>query len=149
MQSKNIIGKLKMINLIKKAGNTFLSKTFFIYVVLGGLATIVDWGSYALGIYYFEWYYVLAVTISFVLGSITNFLLNKYLNFKNEYKKIHFQFLIYMTIAMIGLAITVFLMWLFIEIIGINKFISRVITTAITLIYNFLGHRFITFRLFR
>lgn len=136
-------------NLIKKINDIFFSRVFFVYILFGGLATIVDWGSYALGIYYFKWHYVLAVTFAFILGSLVNFTLNKYLNFKNEYKKVHYQFMIYMIIATIGLTITILLMWFFIEVIGIDKFISRVITTAITLIYNFLGHRFITFRLFR
>jgi putative flippase GtrA len=119
------------------------------YVLFGGLATIVDWSVFALGIYSFGMHYALAVTISFSFGSITNFTLNKYLNFQNKYKKVHLQFLLYLVIALIGLALTILFMWLMIDGMAIGEFTARVITTAIVLIYNFLGHKFVTFRLLR
>ena len=135
--------------LLKKIFDVFFSRTFFLYLLFGGLATVVDWGAYAIGIYLIELNYILAVTISFSLGSITNFALNKYLNFQNKYKKLHLQFLLYLVIALIGLALTILLMWLMIESIQMDKFVARIITTAIVLIYNFLGHKFVTFRILR
>lgn len=135
--------------MIRKLFNIFFSRTFFMYVLFGGLATIVDWSIFALGIYSFGMHYTLAVTISFSFGSITNFILNKYLNFQNKYKKVHLQFLLYLVIALIGLALTLLFMWLMIDSMAIGELTARVITTAIVLIYNFLGHKFVTFRLLR
>jgi len=136
-------------NLIKRIFGAFFSKTFFLYIIFGGLATIVDWGSFAFCTYFLGFHYILGVTISFSFGSITNFTLNKYLNFQNKYKKIHLQFLLYLLVALLGLCITILLMWLMIDGFGIEKFIARIITTAIVLIYNFLGHKLITFNLLR
>ena len=135
--------------MIKKLMNVFFSKTFFIYLLFGGVATIIDWSAFAFGTYSLGMNYVLAVTISFSLGSITNFTLNKYLNFKNRYKRVHIQFLLYLVIAVIGLVFTIFFMWIMIEGMLIDKFLARVITTAIVLVYNFLGHKYVTFKLLR
>jgi len=135
--------------MIKKLIDIFMSRTFILYILFGGLATIVDWGSFFLASYSLNINYILAVTISFSLGSITNFTLNKYLNFSNKYKKFHLQFILYLFIALIGLMITIGLMWLFISTFGFGKMSARIITTAITLIYNFVGHKYVTFNLLR
>ena len=127
----------------------FASRQFLAYLLFGGIATIVDWGTYWLFLYSLGLHYSLAVTFSFMLGSLTNFSLNKYLNFKNRYKKLHNQFVLYLLIAIIGLLFTILLMWICIELLSIDEFLARVIATAITLIYNFLGHKFITFNLLK
>ncbi|OGJ15883.1 hypothetical protein A3K73_01835 [Candidatus Pacearchaeota archaeon RBG_13_36_9] len=120
-----------------------------LYLVFGGFATIIDWGVYYLSLYSLGIHYSLSVTLSFIFGSITNFLLNKYLNFNNQYKKLHNQFILYLLIAIGGLIFTIVLMWFLIEVCLVDKFLARVIATAITLVYNFLGHKYITFNLLK
>lgn len=143
---QNIMKKKIM---IKKLTNIFLSHTFLIYLIMGGLATIVDWGAFAIFAYAFNWHYTISVTLSFTLGSMTNFSLNKYFNFKNKYKKVHYQFLVYLLVAIIGLGITISIMFLCINFSEISKMVARIIATAIVLIYNFLGHKYITFNLMK
>lgn len=135
--------------MINKIAGVFLSRTFFVYLIMGGLATVVDWGTFALFAYSMNWHYALSVTLSFTLGSLTNFSLNKYLNFDNKYKKLHYQFLVYLLIAIIGLAITLGIMFLCIEFIETGKMLARIIATALVLVYNFLGHKYVTFNLMR
>lgn len=129
--------------------HNFFSKTFFLYLIYGGLATVVDWGVFALSVYGLGIHYALSVTLSFTAGSITNFSLNKYFNFKNNYKKVHVQFMAYLIVAIIGLVVTLGFMWFFIELLRMNDFIARIITTALVLIYNYLGHKHFTFRFFK
>ena len=118
-----------------------------LYMIFGGIATIIDWGSFALTHYSLGWHYSLSVLLSFSLGSITNFTLNKYLNFKNKSKRILLQSAIYLSIAMLVLIITLCFMAIFIDILNLPVMIARIITTAIVLFYNFLGHKYITFKL--
>src|SRR4030042_1809862 len=131
--------KQKMV--INKLTKIFVSRSFMLYLVFGGFATIIDWGVYYLALYSLGIHYSLSVTLSFIFGSITNFLLNKYLNFNNQYKKLHNQFILYLLIAIGGLIFTIVLMWFLIEVCLVDKFLARVIATAITLVYNFLGHK--------
>jgi len=135
--------------MIKRLFNIFFSRSFFLYLIFGGLATLIDWSSFALATYSAGLSYLISVIISFSLGSITNFYLNKRLNFKNEYKKWYYQFIVYLIIALLGLSITLVLMWLLVDNLFIEKMFARIITTAIVLIYNFLGHKYITFRILK
>ena len=146
MKKKNIMKKFKI---SKSVFQVFFSRIFLLYLLCGGLATIVDWGVYSIGIYIIKINYVYSVTFSFLLGSITNFSLNKYLNFKNKYKKLHYQFLVYLIIAIPGLLLTILLMWMMIDVLLMNLFLSRIITTGVVLIYNYLGHRYLTFNILR
>jgi len=132
-----------------KIYKVFLSKYFFRYLLFGGLATIVDWFVYYVSVYSFNFHYALSVTFSFMLGSITNFSLNKYFNFRNKYKKLHNQFFVYLIIAFIGLLFTIFLLWVFIDLLLVDKFLARVIATAVILVYNFLGHKYVTFNIMK
>ena len=132
---------------IKKGLKIFLSKNFFLYIFLGGLATLLDWGSFAIGVYILDLHYVLSVIVSFCVGAISNFSLNKYFNFKDDYKKVHYQFFAYLLVALVGLFITILLMYIFIDLLFMEKIISRILTSGIVFIYSFLGHKFFTFNL--
>jgi hypothetical protein len=50
-----------------------LLPSFFSYALCGGLATVFDWGSFYIASYLLHWHYLLAVTISFSLGTIVNY----------------------------------------------------------------------------
>jgi putative flippase GtrA len=135
--------------LLNKIKNIFVSRLFLLYLLFGGIATVVDWSTYYLFLVSFNLHYSISVTFAFILGSITNFSLNKRFNFNNKYKKVHNQFLLYLLIAFGGLILTITLMWLLIDVCIIDPFLSRVIATAITLIYNFLGHKYVTFNILK
>jgi putative flippase GtrA len=134
---------------MKKVWGIFFSRTFFTYIIFGGLATIFVWGIFYLSTYTFEYNYLLSTLLGFSVGSIVNFSLNKYINFKNRYQKIKYQFALFLVIAIIGLGISFFIMWNFVGVLHFDKMISRILTTGIVLIYNFLGHKYITFRLLK
>jgi putative flippase GtrA len=122
---------------------------FLRYVFLAGLATLVDWSAFALGIYRLNLHYLPSVILAFSLGSFFNFILNKYLNFKNSYKKLHLQFGAFLTVALIGLLPTIALMYLLIDFLLLPQLLSRIITTGIVLFYSFFGHKYITFGLLK
>jgi putative flippase GtrA len=122
-----------------------LAKTFFIYSFSGAMATLVDWGSFYVMSSILSWYYMLAVCLSFTLGSMTNFTLNKYITFKNKYSKVVHQYLLHVFVSSISLSITIIIMYLFVEKIGMPKLNSRILTTLVVLPINFILHKNITF----
>ena len=122
-----------------------LAKTFFIYSFSGAMATLVDWGSFYVMSSMFSWYYMFAVCLSFTLGSMTNFTLNKYITFKNKYCKVVHQYFLHVFVSIISLSITIIIMYLFVEKIGMPKLNSRILTTLMVLPVNFILHKNITF----
>ena len=118
---------------------------FVYYIFCGGIATIMDWGSFYIITYIIGWNYIIAVTLSFMCGSIINYSLNKIITFRNKYKSIHFQFCLYLIGACSSLLLTYVLMLLFVECFSFGKMHSRIIITAIMLFYNYSFHKVYTF----
>jgi len=127
----------------------FLSRKFLLFVFFGAVTTLVDWGLFALSFYFLHWSYVYGIMLSFVGGAATSFSLNKYVNFKNTYKKTHYQFALFVTIALVGFFITWGLMYLFIEQLGIHPMLSRMISATLLLAYNYICHTYLTFGLLK
>lgn len=122
-----------------------LARTFFVYSVSGAVATLVDWGSFFVMSSVFSLYYMLAVCVSYTLGSLTNFTLNKYITFKNKYAKLHHQYLVHLAVSIASLGLTVLIMYAFVEKFGLPKLNARVLTTLVVLPVNFVLHKNITF----
>ena len=122
-----------------------LARSFFIYSISGAIATLVDWGSFYVMSSLFVWYYMAAVCISFTLGSLANFTLNKYITFKNKYDKLHHQYLLHLAVSIVSLGITVLIMYVLVDKAGFHKLNARILTTLIVLPVNFVLHKNITF----
>jgi putative flippase GtrA len=112
---------------------------------VGGIATVIDWGAfYALAII-LGVYYQFALVCGFVLGSITHYTLNKKFTFKCKSTEIVKQFSLFFAIAIMSLLLSIFIMYVFVEVIQINQMLSRMITTGIMVSVNYLSHKNLTF----
>ena len=116
------------------------------YLFVGVAATIIDFVFlYALT----EWlgfWYLLSATISFILAAAANYVLNKIWTFQNKDKKIARQFMIFIGVAIVGLAINNSILYVGVEYFGLWYMFSKVLATVASLIWNFIGHKYITFR---
>jgi len=125
--------------------NQSMGRQFAIYVVMGGTATAVDWLSfYALNVLG-GFSYLFAVMLSFSLGAMINFLLNKFITFKDQTPQIIAQIGVYSLICVIALLCSVLLMLVLIEWAKLRPMPARIVTTGIMLMLNFLVHKFITY----
>lgn len=116
-----------------------------IYSIAGAIATIVDWGSFYILNSLLALNYVLAVCVSFTLGSLTNFSLNKHITFKNKYKKIVRQYMLHISVSIVSLGVTILIMFLLINKLQFAALNARVLTTFIVLFINYFMHKHITF----
>lgn len=124
------------------------TKLFLRYVLIAGFATLIDISLlYALTEFIGIWYFYSSI-ISYTSGVIPNYLLNKYFNFKNKSKKVFAQLSIWMGISLIGLIITQWIIFVFVEMFGLWYMFSKLIAIAITLFWNFYVNKQITFNLF-
>ncbi len=123
---------------LKPTDNGYLQ--FFRYLFVGGTAFVVDAGS----MWLFELiglHYLWAAVPSFLLGLITNYILSKWLVFKDDSINKSLEFVIYGVIGVIGLGLTELIMYLLTDIVGLYFLISKVIAAAIVTFWNYFGKK--------
>lgn len=120
---------------------------FFRYAFVGGIATVVDWAvQYVLTVLWIH--YLIAAVFAFLSGLIVNYFLSKIFVFKAEEAKVNagWEFVIYALIGVVGLGITVGLMFLLTDIAGLYFMLSKVITTLIVLFWNYFARKIIIYK---
>ena len=126
--------------LITPSNNSFLQ--FIRYVFVGGVATVVDWGVLFLateaGVYY-----ILSAVIGFIAGLAVNFVLSKLLVFKASEAKVGsaVEFVSYGIIGVLGLLLTMGIMYLLTDIAGLHYMLSKITATVLVLFWNYMARK--------
>lgn len=120
---------------------------FFRYLFVGGLASVVDWT--ALWFFYdiVNIYKYVSIALAFACGLLVNYIFSSLFVFTNvENGNRTSQFTIYLTTGLMGLGWTELFMLLFDEVLGIHYMVSKIITTAIVLLWNFGSKKILLYR---
>ncbi|MFH1590250.1 MAG: GtrA family protein [archaeon] len=123
--------------------------TFIKYLFFAGIATIADLSILYILTEFIQVFYFVSSIISYVCGGIIHYVLNKKYTFKNKSKKIFSQLSIFFGIALIGLGINQLILYLLVELANIWYIYAKLVAVFIVLIWNFTGHKYITFRLLK
>lgn len=118
---------------------------FFSYVFCGGIATIFDWTSFYIANNCYNLNFIYAVSLSFVIGSVVNFISNKLITFQNNYNNYSLQYIIFLIGAITALILTNLQMFYLIKLFNISPMNARMTVTFIMLFFNFSFHKLITF----
>lgn len=117
---------------------------FVKYIFVGGAAFVADAGLlWFLGKYI---HYLIAGAIAFIFGLVINFILSKIFVFKEKQQNTALEFIAYAVIGVIGLGLTELLMYIFTEKAGLYYMLSKIITAAAVLVWNFCARKFILYR---
>jgi len=122
------------------------------YILVGGSAFLIDFGLFHLfDTHIFAGKYLyLSVFIGYFVGLIYNFLLSCKYVFENGFDKIKDKeiksFIVFTIIGLIGLVLTELFMHLFVKICHFDSDISRIITSAIVLFWNYIARKVIIFK---
>lgn len=125
---------------------------FFRYILVGGSAFLVDIGiMYLFKEYIFQGRYLyLAVFIGYTAGLIYNFFFSCKFVFEDGFAKIKNKeissFIIFTIIGIIGLILTELFMKLFVDVIGIYYVISKILTGALVMFWNYIARKVIIFK---
>lgn len=114
----------------------------FKFVIVGGIATIIDWLVYYIFYKILKFNPLIANIFSFSISVIYNYLASIKWVFdvdKNKTKKM--MFIEFMLFSILGFLLTELLLWIFIDILNINGMISKIIATAIVMIFNFITRK--------
>ncbi len=144
------------------------------FVLVGGLNTLMDWGVLAFLIILFDSYlgikfgdtllvvffvtivyYSLYKSISFIVASINSYLWNKFWTFQRQTtEKVGKEFVQFFTITVIGFLLNVVIASIVLMLVtpigGLPDgsrwpILAAVFATAVSMIWNFVGYKFIVF----
>ena len=118
---------------------------------VGGIATVVDMGVYALVLEAFGAGVVVANVAGFILGLITNYLISILWVFKKHNMNLAKEFAVFSIIGIIGLVINTVIVSLLsnawnAEEVRIMYYVAKIIATFITLIWNFAARKVILYK---
>lgn len=126
-----------MINLDKK-----LIKQIFKFIIVGGIATLIDWIIYYIFYNIFNFSPLIANIISFAISVIYNYIASvKWVFNVNKDKSKKQLFLEFMIFSVIGLILTEIIIYFGTDIIKMNAMIIKIIATGIVMIFNFITRK--------
>ena len=135
---------------LKIPNNKNIIGQFLRYFVTGGLAFIVDFGVFALSLYYFEIHYLISNLIGLMAGNVVNYLLSIGWVFSSEKRKMEkhrlLEITVFVLISLFGMGLNEFLMYLFVGILVIQEMVSKIVAAIIVLLYNFFARKYILFK---
>lgn len=135
---------------LKIPNNKNIIGQFLRYFVTGGLAFIVDFGVFALSLYYFEIHYLVSNLIGLMAGNVVNYLLSIGWVFSSEKRKMEkhrlLEITVFVLISLFGMGLNEFLMYLFVGILVIQEMVSKIVAAIIVLLYNFFARKYILFK---
>ena len=127
-------------------------KQFLSYFGVGGVSALVEWAVFSLLEYLFDMPYLLATILAFIFSTTTNWFLGRTFTFRESaYKEKRGKeiFLVFLVSA-IGLGFNLLLMYLFVDVIGMNtnllKTVAKILSTGIVFIWNFLSRKLWIYR---
>lgn len=115
---------------------------FMKFGVVGVIAFVIDYGLLALLTEAFGVNYLVSATISFTVSVIFNYLASmRYVFTHKEDMSRRREFVIFVVLSVIGLIINNLCMWAGVELLGIHYLITKIVATAIVMIWNFVTRK--------
>ena len=127
-------------------------KQFISYFGVGGTAALVEWAVFSVFEYLFNIPYLIATVIAFIISTTVNWLLGRRFTFKNSSYKLkkERELVLVFSVSALGLIFNLVLMYLFVDCFGMNtnilKTISKILSTGIVFIWNFLSRKYIIYK---
>ncbi|HIH51947.1 hypothetical protein COT60_01245 [Candidatus Pacearchaeota archaeon CG09_land_8_20_14_0_10_30_9] len=120
---------------------------FFKYALVGFSGIFVNLFFLYFFTEFFKIYYLVSSIFSFGIATFSNFFINKIWTFREKLsEKIFAKGTKFLIVAGISLLVNTFFLYLFTDLLDVYYIISQILASGFTLITNFIGNRFWTFR---
>lgn len=133
---------------MKKTENNRMKENvrqFAVYLVVGGIATIVEWVVFYLLNQLGHVYYMGATALAFVVSTFANWVFGRLLLFQTKQKIWKELLKIYAT-SVAGLLMNLGIMWVAVERIGIPEMPAKMIATGLVFFWNFLIRKLVIYK---
>ena len=119
-----------------------LLNQIFKFIIVGGIATIIDWVIFYILNSIFKINPLISNIFSFSISLIYNYIASVKWVFvvskKKNKKRIFIEFVF---LSIIGLLLSEFIIWILVDKLLINSLISKIISTAIVMVFNFITRK--------
>lgn len=111
----------------------------FLYLIVGGLATIVEWSGFWIFFDMLHIQYLLATALAFVFSTFANWLFGRLLVFRGKHNQSLLKELasIYLT-SIGGLLLNLAIMYVMVECLSVWEMLAKVTATVLVFSYNYL-----------
>lgn len=114
-------------------------KKFISYLLVGGLATIVEWTLYRIFTRLCSMEYLIATLVAILFSTFSNWLFGRLITFRNAPKtNIGLEILKIYGASIVGLLLNMLFMWLLHGCLGIWDMLAKMISTGLVFMYNYL-----------
>lgn len=120
-------------------------RNLILYGIIGSCSSGLDFLLYSMFVEFFGWHYILSNCISVLAGISTSFILNRSYNFKVK-DKTKTRFAIFLTIGLCGMLVSNLILYLCIDVMDLNKIISKILSIVLVVAFQFVLNKYITFR---
>ena len=128
----------------------FLDKymgSLFGYLIVGGLATIVEWAGFWLFSEKLSIEYLLATALAFAISTFANWLFGRLLVFRGKQQQSFLREILSVYLAsIVGLLLNLLIMFLLVQLLGVEKMIAKMAATVLVFTYNYLVRKLIIYR---
>lgn len=121
-------------------------KDFFKYLVVGAIATLVEWILFYLLNTLFSIHYIAATTIAYIISTFSNWFFGRVLVFEKSEKGPLAEIASIYAASVIGLLLNVLIMWVAVSGFGIAEMLSKVIATGLVFMYNFIIRKLVIYK---
>lgn len=122
-----------------------LDKQFLRFASVGVVGTTVHYSVLLVLVELLNISVLVATAAGFVLGALTNYILNYHFTF-NSRKKHSDAMTKFFAVALMGLGLNQVIMWVAVGILFINYLLSQVVATLVVLFFNYLANRSWSFK---
>ena len=124
-----------------------LSHQFARYLVVGGLAFAVDFGSLYLLTEFAGLHYLFSAAVAFLFGLTANYCLSRLWVFdRRTMDNVALEFFVFTVIGVVGLGLTEGLLWFLSEKMHLYYLVAKAISAGVVLVWNFGARKLILFR---
>lgn len=116
-----------------------------LYGIIGSFSSGLDFVIYSLLVQVAGFQYIIANCISVLGGITTSFILNRNYNFqvRDNTKR---RFAIFLTVGLCGLMLSNLILYLCIDVLDLNKIISKLLSIVLVVFFQFLFNKYFTFK---
>ena len=112
------------------------------YIVVGAIATGVDWGVFSVLVFVMDWHYLLGGIVSFVVATFAGYLSGLRLVFRSGRHQRWVEIAYVYLASILGFAFHAGTMVVLIDWLQMHLFLAKVAATAVTFLWNFAARYF-------
>ena len=120
-------------------------KHLFMYGIVGGLSTLVEWALFYILITPLDMGYLPATVISYIFSTLANWYFGRLIMFKASGSTAKEIWQIYL-VSIVALLLNVLIMWIMVEKLLVGEFISKVTATVLVFAWNYLTRKLVIYK---